>query len=133
MGNRAVITTAPFSANNVGIYVHWNGGMASVDGFLQACREMGYRSPAADPSYAMARLISVITAFFPDGLSVGVGLCKQLDCDNGDNGTFLIGDSWDIVGRKYNSGPEEVDGDKTAAISEQIVERLRAMAAAGEQ
>jgi len=46
MGNRAVITTAPYSTSNVGIYVHWNGGRASVEGFLKACRELGYRNLA---------------------------------------------------------------------------------------
>jgi len=127
MGNRAVITTAPFSPANVGIYLHWNGGMASIEGFLQACRELGYRSPDSDPAYAMARLVSVITAFFPEGLSVGLGTCDQLDCDNYDNGTYLIGGSWEIVGRLHNRGPEEINGDKVAQMSEAIVERLQAV------
>ncbi len=32
MGNRATITAAPFDRKNVAIYVHWNGGRASVEG-----------------------------------------------------------------------------------------------------
>lgn len=100
MGNRAVITTAPFSFDNVGIYVHWNGGQESIEGFLAACREMGYCDPTRDPSYGLARLTQAIGLFFDagDSSSVGIGTCGQLDCDNGDNGVWLIGKDWAIVG-----------------------------------
>jgi len=131
MGNRAVITIGQtFNPAAVGIYLHWNGGRASIEGFLKAARLLEYRSPAADPSYSFARLVAVITAFFPDGLSVGVGTCAQLDCDNGDNGTYLIGDDWQIVGRKYHDGPEETNPEKADAIAAAIVGRLQALNAA---
>ena len=46
MGNRAVITTKEnFENNGIGIYLHWNGGRDSVEGFLEYCRRKGYRSP----------------------------------------------------------------------------------------
>ena len=124
MGNRAVITTAPFDNNAIGIYVHWNGGRASVEGFLLACKELGYRSPGADRGYAMARLVCAAGVFFDGGLSLGLGTCKELDCDNGDNGVFLIGDDWEIVGRVHHRGSEEENTDKAPAIADRLMGRV---------
>ena len=130
MGNRAVITTAPFAETNTGIYVHWNGGRASVEGFLQAAKRLGFRSPAEDDSYALARLTQVIATFFgPDGLSVGIGPCSKLDCDNGDNGVYLIGGDWEIVGREHKPEyleEEEIDPAKSKEIAARLVEALKA-------
>lgn len=126
MGNRAVITYAPYNENNAGIYVHWNGGRASVEAFLQACNELGYRDPASDPSYAMARLTQVISAFFPDGLSVGIGAVKQLDQHNYDNGVYVIGQDWQIVERMFNESAEEINEVKTAEIKQSVVETIKA-------
>jgi len=42
MGNRAVITFATYT-NAPAIYLHWNGGRASVEGFLSAARQLGLR------------------------------------------------------------------------------------------
>jgi len=130
MGNRAVITLAPYKPENPGIYVHWNGGRASVEGFLKACRELGFRGPGADPTYAMARLTHAVCLFFPDGLSVGIGACSGLDCDNGDNGLYEVGDDWQIVGRHfrpYSELREEVNEEKTDAIASEIVQRAQAV------
>jgi hypothetical protein len=102
MGNRAVITfDKKCSPNSVGLYLHWNGGEESIKSFLAECIARGYRSPACDPSYAMARLTQVVCEFFPDGLSVGIGRLKEMDCDNGDNGLYIVGNHWEIIGRKY--------------------------------
>ena len=57
MGNRAVITN---KAKNFGIYVHWNGGRDSIEGFLEAARRLKYRTPEEDASYAFARLTGAI-------------------------------------------------------------------------
>jgi len=107
MGNRAVITTAPYSINNVGIYVHWNGGPESVAAFLKACKQLGYRSLASDANYAMARLTQVIGTFFGGTTSLGIGTLRDLDADNGDNGVYVIGGDWEIVERKFatDKGP----------------------------
>lgn len=130
MGNRAVITAAPFSTSNVGIYVHWNGGQASVEGFLKAARELGYRRPKEDKSYAIAGLAGLIWSFLgTDRLSVGIDRCAQLDCDNGDNGVYLIGDDWQIVGREYaRSEPayNEIDSEKTNKIAADILAKVKA-------
>lgn len=124
MGNRAVITTEPFSPDKVGIYVHWNGGRESVQAFLDACKELGYRSPGVDPSYAMAQLTKVIGAFFGDGFSLGIGTCKELDCNNYDNGVYLIGGDWEITGRLNHSGSDTVDEEKTEKIKTHLVDLL---------
>lgn len=103
MGNRAVICSVgsfdPKSSSTTGVYLHWNGGRASVEAFLKYCELKGYRSPDVD-CYGWARLCQVIGNFFGGGLSIGVGPCYQLDCDNCDNGTYII-KGWEIVDRKY--------------------------------
>ena len=96
MGNRAVITT---EKQDLGVYLHWNGGRDSVEGFLKYCKDQGFRAPEKD-SYGWARLVQVIANFFGGGLSVGIDRYGSLDCDNGDNGVYVIRD-WEIVGRKY--------------------------------
>lgn len=132
MGNRAVITIAPFSSSNVGIYVHWNGGRASIEGFLKACRDLQYRDPSLDDSYAMARLTQAIGTFFGGSESLGIGVVSKLDADNGDNGTYVIGEGWEIVERLHaDTQYDEVDPAKTDAIAATIVERITAAAKAG--
>ena len=97
MGNRAVITT---KAHEIGVYVHWNGGRDSINGFLAYCRMMDFREPEKD-SYGWARLVQVIANFFGgDGLGVGIDRYSELDADNGDNGVYVI-EGWNIVAREY--------------------------------
>jgi hypothetical protein len=99
MGNRAVITFGSKGSNAVGVYIHWNGGRDSVRAFLEVCRARGYRCPTVDKAYAMAGLVGVISEFFgKGGLSVGVDILKNLDCDNYDNGVYQVGKNWEIVG-----------------------------------
>ena len=115
MGNRAVITTnnnlndTPLQsrADKMGIYLHWNGGRDSVEGFLAYCKLKKYRGPDEDESYCLARLTQVIANFFDGGLSVGIGPLNKLDCDNYDNGVYVIGKNWEIVDRKYFEGNEQ--------------------------
>lgn len=97
MGNRAIITTKD---KNVGIYLHWNGGRDSVEPFLEYCKLRGFRSPEADEGYALARLIQVISNYFKGSLSIGIiGNCSNEV--SWDNGNYIIGGNWDIVGRDY--------------------------------
>jgi hypothetical protein len=124
MGNRAVIAFSD-KGTTPAIYVHRNGGRASVEGFLQAARELGYRTPDGDPSYALARLTQAVTALFDGGVSVGVDIYSKLDKNNGDNGVYLVGGNWEITGRKFAPKEEEVDAEKTAAIAKLIVARIR--------
>lgn len=125
MGNRAVITTEEnFKNNGVGVYLHWNGGRDSVEGFLKYCELKGYRSPDSD-CYGWARLIQVISNFFGGSLSVGIDTIDHLDCDNWDNGVYLI-KGWEIVGREYFKGAEQDEyplDEMLQAIDERMPER----------
>ena len=118
MGNRAVITTVgayePKNSQQTGIYLHYNGGRDSVEAFLTYCKLKGYYSPEVD-CYGWARLCQVIGNFFGGSLSIGIDKCCSLDCENGDNGTYLIKD-WEIVGRKYNRGFEQNRYDLTEML-----------------
>ena len=99
MGNRAVIG---FEGQKTGIYLHWNGGEESVKAFLQCARTYGVCDPVKD-SYGIARLVQIIGNFFGGSLSLGLGDLESLDCDNGDNGLYMIGQNWEIAYRKYNN------------------------------
>ncbi len=110
MGNRAVITTEENfeKRSGLGIYLHWNGGRDSVQGFLEYCRLRAFRRPEND-DYGWARLTQVIGNFMgADGCSVGIDDVKCLDMDNGDNGVYLIKD-WKIVGRRFYDSTWEQD------------------------
>lgn len=106
MGNRAVITTRDNYANNgVGVYLHWNGGRDSVEAFLKYCELKGYRTPDTD-CYGWARLCQVISNFFGGSNSIGIDVISRLDCDNWDNGVYII-EGWEIVDRKCFEGHEQ--------------------------
>lgn len=134
MGNRAVITTRENLENNgVGIYLHWNGGRDSVSAFLKYCEMKGYRSPSND-CYGWARLCQVIGNFFGGSTSIGIDVVDKLDCDNYDNGVYII-DGWEIVDRKYFDGHEQdnyemeemlLEIDRAMPVEEQIGEYLSA-------
>jgi len=96
MGNRAVITT---KEQKIGVYLHWNGGRDSIEGFLAVCKDLGHRPPEQD-CYGWARLCQVIGNFFGDTTSIGIDTLDRLDCDNGDNGMYII-ENWTIVGREF--------------------------------
>lgn len=120
MGNRAVITTSRDNdvsmSNDIGIYLHWNGGRDSVEAFLEYCKRRGFRSPDQD-CYGWARLCQVIANFFGGDLSIGIDKCCNLDCDNWDNGVYII-KNWEIVGRKYFQGTEQAIYDLEGMIHE---------------
>ena len=132
MGNRAVITTKyNFENNGVGVYLHWNGGRDSVEPFLAYCKLKGYRDPAKD-NYGWARLCQVIGNALGGTNSVGIDTIDHLDCDNWDNGVYII-DNWEIVDRKFFDGVEQnhydfeqmlIDIDASMPESEQIGEDI---------
>lgn len=111
MGNRAVIINkkdmknGEISPNQIGVYLHWNGGRDSVSAFLKYCEYKDYRTPDTD-CYGWARLCQVIGNFFGGNLSLGIDCATNLDCDNWDNGVYVI-EGWKIVGRKYFDGRKE--------------------------
>lgn len=108
MRNRAVITTKEgyiIQESNLGVYLHWNGGRDSVEAFLKYCELKGFRSPEND-CYGWARLCQVIGNFFGGGNSVGIDVVEKLDCNNWDNGVYII-ENWQIVDRKFFEGREQ--------------------------
>jgi hypothetical protein len=129
MGNRAVITMAPFGLDNIGIYVHWNGGPESIAAFLGAAKRLDMRSPAMDPAYAMARLTQVIANYFGGSTSVGIGKVRDLDYDNGDNGTYLIGGNWEMLDRKFFGEHSTIDDDRRQRIEDEAVHKTEVLTA----
>ena len=95
MGNRAVIQFGR-SKKSPAIYLHWNGGIESVQAFLDVAKDLGCRPD----DYGVARLAQIIGNFFGGTLSIGVDRAERLDRDNFDNGTFVVKD-WKIVKRLF--------------------------------
>ena len=103
MGNRAVITFDSVDSNAIAVYVHWNGGRDSIEGFLKATRIlMGGR--LGDELYARARFIQVVGLNFPGALSFGVDTYKSLENWDADNGVYIVDSAtMTIKGRKHDS------------------------------
>jgi hypothetical protein len=124
MGNRAVITFS--TANNApAIYLHWNGGRASVEGFLTAARQLGLRhAPTAQAQTETLDQLAEMLARFYFRCNVGMTVYRLhyagSDRDNGDNGTYLIGRDLTIIDRLFKPRGEELNQAKTAAIVEQL-------------
>ena len=118
MGNRAVITTA---AQDIGVYLHWNGGRDSVEALLAYCEAKEFRSPAHD-TYGWARLCQVAGNMIGGGLSLGIGVYDHLDRDNGDNGVYVIGGErgWSIIDRVYYEGAEQGESDDVQWLYERM-------------
>ena len=113
MGNRAVLSFGT-ATQAPAIYLHWNGGRASVEGILEACRETKCTAGLRGAKLA-DRVAAVAVGFI--GSSVYRGRADQCDCDNGDNGVYIIGPDLAIVGRLYSDpAREELDAEKTAGI-----------------
>lgn len=147
MGNRAVVTFASakeveqyygkgkggidvsgFTAdhpNLVGVYLHWNGGKDSIVSFCRACKRIGFRCPTDDFSYGVARFVQLVANFF-GGLtdsSIGVNTLEHLDCDNYDNGLYVVGEDWEIVGKEFmRLDDEPLDEKKVDEFVEHLVE-----------
>lgn len=124
MGNRAVITFS--TANNApSIYLHWNGGRASVEGFLTAARQLGLRhapTPQAQAD-ALDNIAEMLARYF-FRCNVGMNVYRLhfagADRDNGDNGTYVLDQDLQIFARLHHKRGEEINREKTAAIIEQI-------------
>ena len=123
MGNRAVITT---EEKQIGVYLHWNGGRDSVEGFLTYCKMKGYRPPETD-NYGWARLCQVIANYFGGEYSIGIDQYNKLDTDNGDNGVYIIKD-WKIIGREFAPSFEQ-----TTYTLKDMVEEINAHQPTSEQ
>jgi hypothetical protein len=132
MGNRAVITfdTTPSAPC---IYLHWNGGRASIEAFLHAAKLLQITAPDDLPlgeakTWAMDRLAELLAKRFflcDVGTTVYRTTYGNADTDNHDNGVFVVDIYWDIVRRLFQQYPDELDALKTAEICDTIVSAER--------
>lgn len=96
MGNTAIIKPL---GKNIGVYLHWNGGLDSVTAFLKYCELKGYRS--FDDSYGIARFTQVVGNFFGGSCSIGIYTDvaeTENDAEYLDNGIYIV-KGWKIVNR----------------------------------
>lgn len=125
MGNRAIVKP---EGKNIGVYLHWNGGVDSVTAFLKYCELKGYRS--FDDSYGLARFCQVVGNFFGGGLSVGIETDVRETKEYAewmDNGIYVV-KGWKIVRHLYCSeGHEGYDLDEMLHeidVRQPLTERL---------
>ncbi len=112
MGNRAVISFQDSSENTldtsqVGIYLHWNGGLESIEGFCKAATDLNISEPA--------RFIQMLGNWFGGNQSVYVDVISRLDYDNYDNGAYVLSKAsgeWKVVRRFFADEYRMVDHDK---------------------
>lgn len=111
----------------MGIYLHWNGGRDSVEGFLTYCKLKEYTSPEIRCGGNWAGLVQVITNFLGDATSVTIDTVDRLPSSKGDNGVYIIKD-WEIIDRKLFDGREQDEYDlydMLATIDEKMPEKER--------
>lgn len=142
MGNRAVIVAFD-KADAPSIYLHWNGGVESVLGFLAAAKELGFGDPVRDEAYGMGYLQALTALYFGDGLSTGIGPLDHNDADNGGNGLYILGEGFTIAKRKFVYDreaaitsrellPTDADRAKADGIASLLVRRWKAAQAVTE-
>ena len=121
MGNRAVISFQDSSENTldtsqVGLYLHWNGGLESIEAFCKAATDLEISDPA--------RFIQMVGNWFGGNQSVYVDVINNLDYDNYDNGAYVLSKAsgeWKVVQRAYV--PEHLIGYKVTN-HDQIVQEM---------
>lgn len=88
MGNRAVVVFKENATErDLGVYLHWNGGVDSIVAFLDVLVEYGALN---DPHYAPARFVQLVGNFFGGVHSLAIDNVENLDTKNGDNGVFFV-------------------------------------------
>ncbi len=125
MGNRAVIL---FDNSNESLYLQWNGGRESIEGFLRACRELF--PDTKTPFERREMMYSAVHRFFNDPAkpeswgapSVYRQLGRNFNMASIDNGIYYL-NGWGIVGRDYpHDGYQEGnDPKKTKGIYRDVL------------
>lgn len=125
MGNRAIVKP---EGKDIGVYLHWNGGIDSVAAFLKYCELKEHRG--FDDSYGMARFCQVVGNFFGGNLSIGIETnVKEDEVEDYwlDNGIYVVKD-WDIVrhvgGEDYHEGYDLDEFLKEIDIRQPLKEQL---------
>lgn len=131
MGNRAVIAFNT-TANAPCIYLHWNGGRASVEAFLRASRELnhtrffdGHPGNYERQAWVLDEMAQMIRLFL--GGSVYRETYGTSDTDNGDNGVYIIDKELHIIGRLHAPTREEIHPEKTRSVYDDVMAAVRAM------
>ena len=90
------------------VYLHWNGGRDSVEGFLTVVKKLyGGSSSCLDAKERAVLFYSVVHRAGMGGVSTEVSTFKEVDADNGDNGTYWVDESFQIIDREYQRYPEQ--------------------------
>lgn len=97
MSNSAIIKAR---GQNIGVYLHWNGGTDSVKGFLEYCKLKGYAP--FQTGAGLARFVQVVGNFFGGSGSLDIVTCPPYESDEVadglDNGIYVV-EGWNIVAR----------------------------------
>lgn len=132
MGNRAVIAfkDAAGKADADVVYVHWNGGWASIKAFCRAAHEIstqeGKERADIHDVFRAAQLLLDGSAYLEKW--------RDADCDNWDNGVYVIDyiaqgndPRLCVVGRQFlpQDYQEEYDDKKTEQIFGAIMNSYR--------
>jgi len=126
MGNRALITLSTQRAAPA-IYLHWNGGRASVLGFLKAARQLGIAADC-NQSFTDAELIEALgrmiaSRFFGVKLdALHVYSCAYGEGMSSDNGVYLINRELEIIDRLQAPPVDEIDAEKTRLICDAVLQ-----------
>ena len=121
MGNRALLTFSTQRAAPA-IYLHWNGGRASVLGFLKAARQL--EITADNDEELMQQLGRMIAGrFFGVELdALHVYSCAYGEGMSSDNGVYLINRELEIVDRLQAPPVDEINPEKTRLICEAVLQ-----------
>lgn len=101
MSNKAVIT-AP--KRDLALYLHWNGGIDTIEPLLKYCELQGYIPPSVSND-GWTRMAQVLGNFFGGAKSLSIDHFKNLD-DQGDNGVYII-EGWKIADHIYRNPLEK--------------------------
>ena len=113
MGERAVIvldgTTNINKQEKLGLYLHWQGTKEDVENILKLAKKKDLRKPIEFPREFWANLCHSACEYIGihSNINVGIGLVKNLDCHNYDNGVFYINDGLEIVRQTDGTELEE--------------------------
>ena len=121
MGNRALITLSTKRAAPA-LYLHWNGGRASVLGFLKAARQL--EITADNDEELMQQLGRMIARrFFGVELdALHVYSCAYGEGMSSDNGVYLINRELEIIDRLQAPPVDEINAEKTRLICDAVLQ-----------
>ena len=94
MGNRAVIIE---KGKPEGIYLHWNGGRDSVEPILYYAKNfLNIESTLLTSNLRKFEFIALCIGLNPEYSE----FYEHLDCDNYDNGVYVINKDYEIIERR---------------------------------